>query len=158
MKVKKEPEEILPKHIYVKEVVREPRMHFFKVPKLGAYLAIRLEYQSCLFEEALDAAVVDYIELKQREKEQEEEKKLYYDKIQEEQEQDRDETTGEPKAEKQWPELKPNPYKSHKVSYVVSLNTLGQDREFKEEEIKLALRTVRDYRDRWEQVEKDNLA
>lgn len=35
------------KHIYVKEVVREPRMHFYKVPKLGSFMAIPLEYQSC---------------------------------------------------------------------------------------------------------------
>jgi hypothetical protein len=53
----------------VKEVVREPRMHFFKVPRLGCYLAIRLEYQTCLFEEALDAAVIDYLDMKQRHKE-----------------------------------------------------------------------------------------
>lgn len=57
VKPPKEPEEILPKYIYVKEVVREPRMHFFKVPRLGSYLAIKLEYESCLFEEALDIAV-----------------------------------------------------------------------------------------------------
>lgn len=65
----KESEEVLPKSIFVKEVVREPRMHFFKVPRLGSYLAIRLEYKSCLFEESLDAAVSDYLEVKQRQKE-----------------------------------------------------------------------------------------
>lgn len=32
------------KHIYVPEVVREPRMHFYKVPKLGSYMAIPLVY------------------------------------------------------------------------------------------------------------------
>jgi hypothetical protein len=37
------------------------------------------------------------------------------------------------------------------------LNTLGQDREFTDEEKKIALRTIRDYRDRWEQVEQENL-
>jgi len=34
---------------------------------------------------------------------------------------------------------------------------MGQDREYSEDEIKMALRTCRDYRDRWEQVEKENL-
>jgi len=34
---------------------------------------------------------------------------------------------------------------------------MGQDREFTEDEKKLALRTVRDYRDKWEQVEHENL-
>lgn len=65
----KEKPEVLPRTIYVKEVVREPRMHFYKVPRLGCYMAIRLEYESCLFEESLDAAVVDYIEVRQRQKE-----------------------------------------------------------------------------------------
>jgi hypothetical protein len=39
-------------------------MHFFRVPRLGSYIAIRLEYESCLFEEALDAAVADFIDVK----------------------------------------------------------------------------------------------
>jgi len=62
-KVAKEPSEILPRTIFVKEVVREPRMHFYKVPRLGSYLAIRLEYQSCLYEESFDAAVIDYLDV-----------------------------------------------------------------------------------------------
>lgn len=41
-------------------------MHFFKVPRLGSYIAIRLEYESCLFEEALDLAVQDYIEVRHK--------------------------------------------------------------------------------------------
>lgn len=48
------------------EVVREPKMHFYKVPKLGSYLAIKLEYQSCLFEGAFDAAVLDFIDVSQK--------------------------------------------------------------------------------------------
>lgn len=41
-------------HIYVPEVVREKKMHFYRVPRLGAFLAIPLEYNSCLTEKALD--------------------------------------------------------------------------------------------------------
>lgn len=43
------------------ECVREPRMHYYDVPKLGSYLAIKLEYQSCLFEQAYDEAVDDFM-------------------------------------------------------------------------------------------------
>lgn len=68
----------------MREVVREPRMHFYKVPRLGAYLAIKLEYESCLFEDALNSAVVDYMDVRQRQKEQDEEKKAYYEKLEEE--------------------------------------------------------------------------
>jgi len=41
------------KHCYVPEVVREPSIHFQKVPRLGSYMAIPLVYDSCLFEESL---------------------------------------------------------------------------------------------------------
>lgn len=36
------------KHVYVPEVVRESRVFFHKVPKLGAYMAVPLVYKSCL--------------------------------------------------------------------------------------------------------------
>jgi hypothetical protein len=49
-----------PKHIIIPEVVREPKMHYYKVPKLGSYLAIKLEYESCLFEDAYDEAIDNY--------------------------------------------------------------------------------------------------
>lgn len=51
------PKENLPKYIFREEVVTESKMHYFSVPRLGSYMAIRLEYESCLFEEAFDAAV-----------------------------------------------------------------------------------------------------
>jgi hypothetical protein len=47
-------------HIYVPDVVREPKMHFYRVPRLGAFLAVPLEYNSCLFEKALDQSITDY--------------------------------------------------------------------------------------------------
>ena len=58
---KKEVVEKLPKHLIVDECVRENRMHYYDVPKLGSYLAIKLEYESCLFEAAFDEAVADHI-------------------------------------------------------------------------------------------------
>jgi hypothetical protein len=48
------------KHKFVKEVVREPKMWFKRVPRLGSYMAVPLIYQSCLSDEALEAAVADY--------------------------------------------------------------------------------------------------
>lgn len=55
--------EVLPKFKMVEEVVREPNMHYYNVPRLGSYLAIKLEYESCLFEEAFDEAVLNYAEV-----------------------------------------------------------------------------------------------
>lgn len=74
----------MPRHILVPEVVREPRMHFFKVPRLGSYLAIRLEYESCLFEESFDLGLTDYLSMRERQKQLQEDMKTW-----EEQEQER---------------------------------------------------------------------
>jgi len=35
-------------------------MHYYRVPKLGSYMAIKLEYESCLFEDAYDEAIDNY--------------------------------------------------------------------------------------------------
>jgi hypothetical protein len=40
---------------------------------------------------------------------------------------------------------------------VVCLNSMGQDKEFTEEERKIALRTVRTFKDQWEELERVNL-
>lgn len=48
------------KHLYVKEVVREPRMHYWTVPRLGSYMAIPLVYKSCLSIESFDQSIKDF--------------------------------------------------------------------------------------------------
>lgn len=52
------------KHKYVKEVVREPKIHFWQVPRLGSFMAVPMIYKSCLFEEAIDKALLDWSEIK----------------------------------------------------------------------------------------------
>ncbi len=64
--------EKLPQYLTVPEVVREGKIHFFKVPRLGSYMAIRLEYQTCLYEEAFDAGVSDMIRINEMKREQDE--------------------------------------------------------------------------------------
>lgn len=61
----------------VPEVVREPKIHFYTVPRLGSYLAIKLEYNSCLFEEAFDDAVEDYTVINQKRADLERDMKEY---------------------------------------------------------------------------------
>ena len=143
----------------VKEVVREPRIHFFKVPKLGSYLAIRLEYNSCLFIESYNDGVQDAIRVKEKLAEQEELKRKH-----DEEEEDRKQQllADDPDAEYvrddgNWPEIKPKPFTTNKIQYVVCINTMGQDREFTEEEVRCALDTCKRYRDEWERIEHDNL-
>lgn len=43
-----EPELIPPEHVMVDNVVRDPRVKFFGIPKLGAYLALPITYGSWL--------------------------------------------------------------------------------------------------------------
>lgn len=71
--------EVVPKHLVVPEVVREPKMHFFKVPRLGSYMAIRLEYKTCLFEEAFDHGVNDMLRVIELKRLQDEER-IHYEK------------------------------------------------------------------------------
>lgn len=114
-------------HVLVKEVVREPRIHFFKVPKLGSYLAIRLEYNSCLFEKSYNDGVSDAISCRERVVEQDELKRKH-----EEEEEDRRQQllADDPEAEYvrdegNWPEIKPKPFTTTKIQYVVCINTMG---------------------------------
>lgn len=152
-----QPAEKLPRFIMVEEVVREPKMHFYQVPRLGSYLAIKMEYESCLFEGAFDAAVLDFQEVAHRIVEQEREKKEYEEQ-QNEARQEREEAGEAFVAEpREWPEIAHAPFKTKTVTYVVCLNTMGQDRRFSEEQRLTALRCVQEYRDRWEALEKENL-
>lgn len=138
----------LPRHVLVPEVVREPRIHFWKVPRLGSYLAIKLEYQSCLSIDSYDAGIKDANVIKQKLAEQEEEKKIW-DQEQQEKKEAAEEGEDYVPDEKVWKEILPAEFQTKDVQFVVCLNTLGQDREFTAEEVKFALETVKLYRDEW---------
>lgn len=59
------------RHIYIKEVVREPRMNYQRVPKLGSFMAVPLVYKSCLFDESLGESVANWQDVQQRKAQQE---------------------------------------------------------------------------------------
>lgn len=149
--------EKLPKNILVPEVIREDKIHYYDVPKLGSYLAIKLEYDSCLSEAAFDSALSNYIEVEHQRAEQAKEKEAWFSE--QSQKKAEAEENGEEFApeEKEFPEIKTADYKTQPVRYCVCLNTMGQDREFTEEQRLLALRTVQAFRDRWEALERENL-
>ena len=147
------------KHVYIKEVVREKRMHFTKVPRLGSYMAIPLIYNSCLFDEALEDAVKDFVEITAKKSEQDVQKEAWEN----EQEVKRQEAINagnenfEPE-EKEWEVIDYAPYKTEERKYVVCLDTMGQDREFTEDEKRFALNTVKQYIEIWEQEERNALS
>ena len=66
----KEAEKARPKHLFIPEVVWDPKINFFDVPKLGSYLAVELKYQSCQFEDAFDKAYREHLSCKEKRLEQ----------------------------------------------------------------------------------------
>ena len=48
-------------YIYVDDVIKEKKLHYFKLPKLGCYMAIPLTYKSCLNGEAFTQALKDKV-------------------------------------------------------------------------------------------------
>jgi hypothetical protein len=108
--------EVVPKHLVVPEVVREPKMHFFKVPKLGSYMAIRLEYKTCLYEEAFDYGVNDLLRVNELKKLQEEERIAYEKSLIEMKEQaEADGEACKTADKKEWEKIEPKPYQSRTV-------------------------------------------
>jgi hypothetical protein len=145
------------RHILVPEVVREPKIHYYTVPRLGSYLAIKLEYNSCLFEEAFDEAIVDYAHVNQKRAELEKEQKEHADGQEEIRIEKQEAGETYVPEKKNWPEYKFKDFKTKKVQYVVCLNTLGQDRCYTEEMKEKILEIVKNYRDTWENLEAQNL-
>lgn len=114
----------------VPEVVREPRIFYYKVPRLGSYLAVKLEYDSCLLQSSFDSGVTDFLDMKNKVKDLEEDRKNFEEQqreLKEQKEADGEEFVPEVK---EWPEVTAADYKTTKVQFVVCLNSLGQDREF----------------------------
>jgi hypothetical protein len=141
----------------VPEVVREPKIHYYTVPRLGSYLAIKLEYNSCLFEEAFDEAVADYNVIHTKKLDLEKEQKEYGDQQEELRIEKQEAGETYTPEEKKWPEYKFKDFKTKKVQYVVCLNTLGQDRCYTDEMKNRILGIVKNYRDTWEMLEAENL-
>ncbi|TNV82509.1 hypothetical protein FGO68_gene1811 [Halteria grandinella] len=144
-------------HVYVKEVVREGKMHFYRVPRLGAYMAIPLEYYSCLSQKALDLSITDYIAYQKACEELEKAKKDWdeeNEKFKEEKEKAGEIYVPE---ERTWPAISEKPFHSKLKKFAVCMDTLGQDREFTVEQRRFALQTVQNFAQIWERREQENL-
>ena len=164
-KKEKEPKEEVLKHLIIEEVVNEPKMKFFREPRLGCYYAIDIRYQSSMQYSSLLSAIENFKEYKVKkeeqdkrlaEKEEEEkqkaqeegtqEKKEEKDKEKEEEEVEEEENKKEGDEEEIPTEErdldKPVVLKDfEKVEqiYVLSIDTMGQEKVFNEEEKKYIL-------------------
>lgn len=145
------------KHVFVEEVVREPRMDYQKVPRLGSFMAVPLVYESCLSDEALDAYVQNTRDVEAL-KEEQRLRKEEYDNEQaaaKEAAEQNGETYEDP--EKAWTEISIDKPITSQVKYVVCLDTMGQDRQFTDEQRRFVLSTVRRYQLAWEKAEETAL-
>lgn len=52
-----------------------------------------------------------------------------------------------------WTPVKFAPYKTFKEEYIICLDTLGQDRQFSDDEKRFTLQTILDYKNAWEAQE-----
>jgi len=161
----KEPKEEILKHLIIEEVVNEPKMKFFREPRLGCYYAIDIRYQGSMQYSSLLSAIENFKEYKVKKEEQDkrlaekaEEEKLKAqdeanqekneekDKEKEEEEVEEDENKKEGEDEEIPTEErdldKPVVLKDfEKVEqiYVLSIDTMGQEKVFNEEEKKYIL-------------------
>ena len=160
-----EPEPEKPIYYYVPDVTMEDRIYYFRLPRLGAYLACPLIYESCLYPDSFDAGVearnkfqedkIDF-ELRKKQKAEERDEKLaeleegseeyqaLIDRYNEEIE------TMEPPVEAA--------FLTKKKEYVVCIDTLGQDREISEEDRKYVEELVKLFAKSWEEKEKHLLS
>ena len=182
-KKEKEPKEEILKHIIVEEVVNEPKMKFFREPRLGCYYAIDIRYQGSMQYSSLVSAIENYQDYKVKkeeqdkrlaEKEEEEKQKAAEeanqekneDKEKEKEEEEQEDTEekkegdeeGIPTEEKD--DDKPVVLKDFdKVEqvYVLSIDTMGQEKVFNEEEKKYILDIAKLIRNSMENHEKELL-
>lgn len=93
-------------------------------------MAVPLCYNSCLFDEALEQAVADMLEVQQKLEAQEKEKNEYYESFNARKEQAVNAGEVFDEEERQWEEIECRPFACVEEKYVVMLDTLGQDRQF----------------------------
>ena len=74
-------EDKIPKHVFITEVVREPKIKFYKEPKLGCYFAIDLSYMSSINERSLESSIESLKEFHEEEKQIQEEKQAKLEEL-----------------------------------------------------------------------------
>lgn len=117
-------------------------------------MAVPFEYSSCLSAKALEEAVLD-IQYLHKAREEQDKARADWEEDQQKAREDA-ERNGQPfePENKVWENLVEKPYIVKKKSYVVCLDTLGQDREFSEDQRRFILDTVRKFIQLWEEKER----
>ena len=169
-KEKEPPKEEALKSVVINEVINDDRIKFFRVPRLGCYLAIDIRYMSSMQYSSLVSAIENLNEYKvkfaeqekrreereAREKEKqeagEEEGKEEENKDNNEEGEDNNNEEGDAEGEEEEKVDDNTPvtlkeFNKEEKIYVLSIDTLGQDRMFNEEEMKYIYDTAKLIRD-----------
>jgi hypothetical protein len=120
-------------------------------------MAIPLVYNSCLQDDALEAAVADYQDVTARKEALDKERAEYEEQLSARKEQAAANGETLEDEERTWEEIDYTPFKTNEEKFVICLDTLGQDRGFTDEEKRFALNTVKRFREIWEKEEIDSL-
>mmetsp|Transcript_35437 Transcript_35437/g.31928 ORF Transcript_35437/g.31928 Transcript_35437/m.31928 type:complete len:361 (-) Transcript_35437:672-1754(-) len=156
---------------YYPDVTQVPNMHYFKIPKLGAYMTVPLQYKSSLYESSLDAGAIERRRVREarealaKEKEDAEiEHQQKLDDIRANTPEEELEGALE-QAEEEWAQKKEEfkdeeeaEFQSEVKKYVVCVDTLGEDREISEDDRKYVESIVKHFVDCWEQSENNQLS
>lgn len=143
---------------FLGDITKESKLKFFKVPRLGCYMAISLIHKTCLYEEALDKAFENHIEVQKKIAEQEKKKQERKEEL--EREKEEKEATGEvnkeaePEPEPKWEDFKEDKYQTKEINYFICMDTLGQDREFTEKEQEFAKEIAKDLISYWDETDR----
>jgi len=163
-KLKKQ-KEYIPNHILIDEVVRNPKIKFFREPRIGCYLTIDLTYKSCLSTLSLNSAIDMLNEYNAKITDYENRKNEFLAKLAEEQAQKEQLQEGQEGQalgevpEPTFPEenITVNEFEKNDKKFILSLDTIGQDRIFTDEEKKFIFETQKTIKESWENLEKNLL-
>ena len=155
-----------PNYLYIPDVTKDERIVYFRIPKLGAYLACPLSYKSVLSERAFDEGVKERLrvqsERENQKKEKEERDEDYQRRIQEAQEQGQEQEAIDAIEEEwknfEWPEIEEKEFEFDERKFVLCVDTLGEDRELTEDERKYVSELSEYFVKSWEESEKRQLS
>lgn len=146
------------KYKHVTDVVSEPNMYYFEIPRLGAYLAVPMIVKSYLnvasFDDALTKLQVYEEQVAVAKEERLKTEKIFEERISKakENEEDVDEIIREYK-ETNWTEV-PFPDFEHEVKkYVLCSDTLGKDVDFTPEQVQTLVRYSLHFVKEWQDKE-----
>ena len=158
-----EPEPLKEEPIYISDVTKEPRMVYFRIPKLGAFYASSIIYQSYFSDSIFDEGLKEKIRVQQEREiqrlEKEEFEKSYHLKIQDLE--DGSHETAEAVNqynETKWPEINEIELPGIRREFALCADTLGQDQEFSIEDKKYLDDFAKQMATSWQKTERKLLS